>query len=241
MKTDISASIKATISTEEPILLFFDESGFNYKKQAIEEKFIPAVQSVVEAYNDLEFEEWEGSTKRPLLPGELSRLFREPVDFIFDKMTRGEAVAIGGVKVNKAKAIDILERPAGYNNLLSTIERCISSLRHDVDNITVTVPEVSDWFELADDNTVTLIKARLDEISEQYKRYAKEDRAKRMLAFANGVAQAAKEAGIESEIANDANGFGHVLKHLFSLPVYRQFPKLDVDTINRYNSKAYTP
>ena len=239
MNKQATASSEDIISSKEPILLSFNENAYNAKKEAIEGKLLPPVQGVVDNYNRIEFEEWEGSTKRPLLPGELSRLFSEPVELIFDKMTRGETVAILGMKVNKAEAIKILERPAGYDDLLSSIERCIASLRYDVDNITITLSKVADWFELADSNTVTLVKARLDEISEHYKKYAKTDRAKRMLAFANEVAQAAKDCGIEGEIVNNPDGIGKVISLLFLQPFERQFPKVDGDMVARCNEAEF--
>lgn len=54
---------------------------------------------------------------------DLEQLFENPKAYITDKLTAGENMQVGGLKLNKEKLFDLIEKPAGTNELIQSIEK----------------------------------------------------------------------------------------------------------------------
>lgn len=53
---------------------------------------------------------------------DLEVLFSNPKAYITDKLTDGKDFRLGGLNINKEKAFDLIEKPAGTNELIEKIE-----------------------------------------------------------------------------------------------------------------------
>lgn len=72
-----------------------------------------AVQSIVTQYDALGL--------AALTPSEFPRLFNDTEGLIFDKITGGD-LEMGGITISRNEAIKMVQKPAGYEALLSAIE-----------------------------------------------------------------------------------------------------------------------
>lgn len=54
---------------------------------------------------------------------DLKPLFDNPKAFITDKLTAGESMNVGGLQLNKEKIFDLIEKPAGTNELIQDITK----------------------------------------------------------------------------------------------------------------------
>jgi hypothetical protein len=54
---------------------------------------------------------------------DLKPLFDNPKAFITDKLTAGESMNVGGLQLNKEKLFDLIEKPAGTNELIQEITK----------------------------------------------------------------------------------------------------------------------
>jgi hypothetical protein len=50
-------------------------------------------------------------------------MFENPKEYIVDKLTAGENMQVGGLKLNKEKLFDLIEKPAGTNEIIQSIEK----------------------------------------------------------------------------------------------------------------------
>lgn len=181
------------------ILMHTDNSKFNdeIKRLSIH---LPELTEILGAYNSIGV----GKINGP----QFQSLVREPASFIFDKMTNGEDVVIGGLKINKAKALDILEKPAGYERMVALIQnyKAKPNWEHHLDNVDL------------DGSEVTLKQCLIDCETEACKIYATTDKEKRVFEFAEGlIALAEAKFGdtkpdlaqlVNSIITTQANPFG---------------------------------
>ena len=97
----------------KPVLMHTDTARFNetIKRNSI---YLGELTEILQAFNVMNIGTLTGA--------EFQSLVTNPPGVVFDKMTKGQDVVIGGLKINKAKALDILERPKGYNTMLDLIE-----------------------------------------------------------------------------------------------------------------------
>lgn len=54
---------------------------------------------------------------------DLNLMFDNPKAYITDKLTAGENMQVGNLKLNKEKLFDLIEKPAGTNTLIQSIEK----------------------------------------------------------------------------------------------------------------------
>lgn len=54
---------------------------------------------------------------------DLKPIFDNPKAFITDKLTAGESMNVGGLQLNKEKLFDLIEKPAGTNELIQDITK----------------------------------------------------------------------------------------------------------------------
>lgn len=161
---------------------------------AMYQQYKAAAQTVLDAYNSMELD--------ALTAQELPLLFTDTKSLIFDKVTGGE-VSISGVKLDKSKAIEIIAKPTGYDELLASIdqfgEKCIVGFTDPYGNASLrTRKEQVAQFVTIDGNGVLVYTAYTqNQISKAGKYYAKSDRAKAEYEFAQAVANKFFELGLD--------------------------------------------
>lgn len=57
---------------------------------------------------------------------DLELMFENPKAYITDKITAGESMNVGGLQLNKEKLFDLIEKPAGTNELIQDITKDLS-------------------------------------------------------------------------------------------------------------------
>lgn len=96
-----------------PVLIQTDTTNNSYNSQAWQNART-AARGVVTAYNALGLD--------PLTPTEFPQLFNDTENLIFDKITGG-SLDIGGIPVIKSEALKIVQKPAGYDSFVATLEQ----------------------------------------------------------------------------------------------------------------------
>jgi hypothetical protein len=76
-----------------------------------------------------------------------------------------------------------------------------------------------------------------DEIKEYYKKYAKTDRAKKLLELANVIIKECKDPVLTEAIKWNPNGIGNILNHIVSSKYGNGELTLNVEGIMWYNQK----
>lgn len=211
------------------VLIYFDESGYIRDKDTYN-RIGSILQGIISNYNALGF----GN----LVDSELVQLFNNPIEFIFDKMTGGEQVSIAGVEVHKEKAIDILKKPIGYEALIAQLNEF--KLKGVGVELSITPRRVTGstiaGIYTIDLNGDIVLKASFDaQLKEQYKKYAKTERAKKMLEFAQSIIDKADELEITDLLKRNPNGPWHTIKHIVNGGDGKDIA-LNVDGIMIYNN-----
>ncbi len=124
----------------------------------------------------------------PLTVDEYSRLFKEKDELLFDKMTNGEEVSIAGLKVHKHKAIEILQKPQGYQEFMTCYEstlQLLASGNHLGNRLNAST--VIDQFELNEDGKVVIKQSFIEQLEKRVKKFATSEKAKKMYLLADGI------------------------------------------------------
>lgn len=103
--------------------IYFDQQGYNgFKRDFINPTNL--LQKVVDSFNSLKI----GS----LNTKEFQLLFTDTVeDVLFDKITSGQDLVLNGIKLDKKKALDIIQKPNGYEGFFETLKSVKKGLGHD--------------------------------------------------------------------------------------------------------------
>lgn len=97
----------------KPVLMFTDQDRLDMTIRT-SDIYLSKFNDVFKAYQTLQLGQIDYN--------EFRQLVSDPECFIFDKMTGGEKMEINGLKISKHKAIDLLEKPEGYSNLIDSIK-----------------------------------------------------------------------------------------------------------------------
>lgn len=182
------------------VLIQFDEAHYNLAVDNYE-TVVEDIQEVVTAYNLLNF--------APLTTQELHKLFTGFEDLMFDKMTEGQPVSIGAFKLNRKKALEILDKPNGYETLAHKVAEVKQRFneRHLVDsNRPFAVHMISFVYEIAGDGKLSIKPNFLQALHNRYKILAKSDAAKQVFAFVQAVKKAYEDHEINK--CGDIRGNG---------------------------------
>lgn len=157
------------------ILLGYDKQQFstNIERKG---KYLKEYNQILGVYNALSLAAITGA--------EFKTLVLNPAFLVFDKITGGQDVEIAGLKVNKEKAMEILEKPAGYQNLLDVIDtykKNRNDFTHYLNGVDIVGGEI------------VLSQSVLDSEVENSKIWAKSQGAKTAYAFAQAVIKLSEE------------------------------------------------
>lgn len=210
-------------------LLYFDEAGYEAARDRIEKIGATSIQNIVDQYQTLGIAD--------LQPEELSKLFKTPDDLVFDKITGGQLV-IGGAVLNKSKAMEIIEKPQGYDAFIALIKTTMQDLKDNLlppGNYPVNEYNVDTYFEL-DNNLEVSVKSELDtKLQKSFKRYAKSVQAKKMLELAQAIIAKYDELGIKDIIASNSNSIGSIINEVVNRSTYGNTVSLNYQGVLKYN------
>lgn len=125
--------------------------------------------TILSAYNSMEL---PGLTKDDFIS-----LVNDPSSFMLKKITGGVDLTLGGLKVHQSKAFDILEKPNGYDALVSIIDAGKKNTDFQRNLFAIDLIE----------NEIVLAQSVIDNETESAKVYATSDEGIRIAEFIRGV------------------------------------------------------
>jgi hypothetical protein len=163
------------------------------------------VQKVVDLYK---------KTGLPALTNdELHRLFNDTENLVHDKLTgnkemhlqAGNDTSADRLPINRSKAMELLTKPTGYNELLAGVTACnkICAAGFSANNawqVRFNSPDINKMFVIDDSGTLQYSDAVQKDIDGSGKVYATTERGQAIYAFLQKVGDAFKEFGIAQHI-----------------------------------------
>lgn len=165
------------------VLMFTDQDRLEGKIGSCE-IYLSLFNDVLKGYLKLNF--------GPIDFLEFRELVADPECFIFDKMTGGEKIEIAGLKISKHKAIDLLEKPEGYEELIKSIE-----ILKGANGFTFQQLNIHDLVK----NEIVLSKDYIDNAKESANVYATNEKELALFEFLNRVMKDAVETFGEGSIS----------------------------------------
>lgn len=159
----------------ELVLMFTDKRKFD-EMIASQSIHLGALNAVLAAYEEMKLPELTGA--------EFISLVQQPGTVVFDKMTNGGAVEIMGMQVDKQKAMELILKPSGYDEMMELITVYKKAANWDFHLHKVDVVN----------GEVVLHQSVIDKETEDSKVYAKTEKEKQLFQFAQAVIGAANEA-----------------------------------------------
>ena len=105
----------------EPILMDTDNAKYN-EQIRLHSIYLGEYNAILAAYTALGIGD--------LTRDEFKKLVIDPAGLVFDKLTAGQPVVIGSLTLNRSKALEIMEKPAGYEELHGLIQQCKQTKRN---------------------------------------------------------------------------------------------------------------
>jgi len=210
-------------------LIFFDKNKYEQEK-LIFEQFIPEIQNAVNAYKSLALEDLKSE--------ELAMLFFKTEELIFDKMVQQNTLSINGMEVHKHEAIKLIKKPQGYENLLSIIKNTAARIENAIQHTSIDnrlLSSINRTYELNSKGEVVLKASKYEELKEKNKKYAKSEKAKRLMKLANVIINECKDPYLDQLIKGHPNGIGHLLGSILKSKYGQSGVTLNVEEIVRLN------
>lgn len=153
------------------VLMFYDENGYN-EQLAKCEVILAKVQEYVDGYNSL-------GLVAVLETADLPSFFSSPIPFLTTRITEGKDLSLDGLSLDPLKVFELIEKPAGYDSLVSNITGFNQWHMAERVNHERGLP-VLNWsdFEMSDSETVVIKAAILTALQNSHKIFATTDRQK---------------------------------------------------------------
>jgi hypothetical protein len=205
------------------------------------EKTGEVLQEIVTTYNFLGL--------LPLNSEDFFNLISNPAELVFDKMSNGEDISIGGLKVDKQKAIEIILKPKGYNELLAKIEEIFKRISESeywisYKNIPVTKQNVQKFYVI-NNGSISINSTCNLEIKELCKLYAKSDASKQAYSLATSLISVFNEHDTKNLIRDlGKRSIGEFINELFGIDSSHNANskatfEINPDNIDSYNRNNY--
>lgn len=97
----------------EPFLIQFDKSIFESSVAAKNEEK-ERIEKAINAFAEAGFGTFQNE--------DLTRLFFSTEKYLFEKFMEGRPLEVAGMKLNKQKMFDLLDKPASYYNIISLVD-----------------------------------------------------------------------------------------------------------------------
>jgi len=212
------------------VLIEYSENTYLKAKSLLQDIAETSVQEIVNDYLELNI----GS----LGAASFKKLFTGPAEMIFDKMTGGK-MEMNGFNLSKQKAIELIEKPKGYDILINKISSTMTGLKSKTIqpiNLIVTPENIDTIFTVNESDEVVIVDSILQRIESRCKKYATSETAKKMHLLGQSIIDKCRELGIERIIMNDGDGMGGFIKNLI-ISEFNKPLELNIPGIMNYNSK----
>lgn len=180
------------------------------------------VQEAVDSYNKLGYKSLTGD--------EFTLLFVHPAGLLYDKITGGKEIELGGLPVKKEKIFDIVNKPVGYDEMVKEVNdvtgRCYRGFSVNGEHETVaafTARDIAKYFQLIDGKTVAYTdkhEAFLADVGNVYATYEQPQAVYKFLQavvaafYANGLDEHYKD---KAQAPNGTTVYGKSIPKLCSL------------------------
>jgi hypothetical protein len=215
-------------------LIYYNENGYQAAIAIMQEK-AALIQQIVDAYDDLELQ--------ALTNEEFGTLVRNPNSLVYDKMTAGAPIEIGGLPVTREKGMELLEKPEGYHTLINKIQEVFATFgdTHVMPlNYPVNKGNFDTFFELGDGSEVRIVGTIEQKIMESFKKYATSDAAIKLLGFAETLRDLINDSDILRAIGT-TNELGKRIGELLNIPQSNLTDPVSVrpEGITHYNNSLF--
>lgn len=195
----------------EPILVHTD-AGYIDRLFTCWNTAKSAVQDVVTIYNGLGYGD--------LINAELGSLFVNTEELIFDKITGG-SLSVSGTVIDKKKAIEIVQKPVGYNSLINAIKlveakaalkdgrRCSSvfSMGSDIDVSFTISSDIGNLFSIDEEGVVQFSERHQTRLDEMGKKWVTTDKGIAIYNFIQDIFAAYEERELDQHFGSSSNPF----------------------------------
>lgn len=208
------------------ILITYDESAYKNGIAAVQNS-CSIVQEAVDSFKALNVGK--------LNADELLELFVNPANLVYKKITGG-TVKIGELQLQSAKAMELLEKPKGYDSFIAKIDECTTSLKQvrTAGNYPLAGERIREWFTLAANGKIVFNEERGEAEKSRYKHYAKSEAAKAMYNFAKAIIKKYEECNIKK--VKGGQSLGALINSLVNEEsMYRKSLALNEREIMKYN------
>lgn len=153
----------------EKLLMSFDKAGYESEISGLE-NLGNQFENIISQFNSIGI----GS----LSPGEHNLLFINPENLMFNKVMEGKTNDINGLKVNKEKLFELLEKPEGYYPFIDKIKKIIASLvalsesKYSKAFKGKSIPGILGLFSFDNYNEISIKSETLDQVKVLYEIYA---------------------------------------------------------------------
>lgn len=166
-------------------LIYFNQSDYQTARRNWD-VMAGYVQTAIDFYNTMGLPALSSNS-------ELYALFADPTSFIWDKMTGGQNVVLGGLTLIKDKAMDIVAKPANYDAFLGVLKQVKENLLQGVGygntRAGVGAASLSGHIELNQQGRA-IVSSNIDtRLNNMHSHFAKTANAKKVLAFVKAVQQ----------------------------------------------------
>lgn len=210
------------------VLIYTDTSSYELLRRDLD-TIAAKAQQIVDLYNIMELE--------PLVTADLPLLVTNPAQIVFNKVTGGAPVTIGGLIIDPVKAMEILQKPVGYTDFIAAAQGLPTWFKEAVfaSGASYHVNQFFKSCEIDESGNVQVTAAADAKLVEQSKKYATSDRAVKSVALGNAVLAALEAQGLLETLKNNPNGIAGFFDEILEISRPGRNVQLNVKGILRLN------
>lgn len=207
------------------VLVHYNENQYFVQLEAVEDLGTQVLDPIVKRFNAMKIGDLESA--------ELPKLFTALNDLLLDKVTAGKKLMIGDLQVDRSKAIDMIQKPSGFEELAATIELAKNTITESGTGVQPNHSILS-VFELVEGGVIVK-KSYSEKLRKENMHYAQTDAAKAALSFAEAVIKAAKEHDI-LEACVPSRELGDAVRRLIKYNSETKTLHINTQNVLWYNS-----
>ena len=208
-------------------LLSFDEQNY-LEQKGVYENISLNIQECISSFNALEI----GN----IYPKDFLKLLTDPVGLAYDKITNGEEISIAGLKINKQKAMDIIEKPIGYDAFLNSVRLAVDSFKNHgyTDIQPINLNNILSIYEIDESGNVQVTEKMDENLKERNKKYATSDNSKKLFEIVKRFLEDVEKNEVTNIFLSNPNGPGRVLNEFIEITRDKKL-SINISGVMRYN------
>lgn len=201
----------------QPVLIHIDSE----KQQTI----INRLEALLPFYNNA-LKEYSKLNIDALSPDELPRLFNDTDILIFDKQLADKPMSLGGLSLNKEKAMELVEKPEGFIHLKTAVAVVYERTKEFNESSDYRIGSLAlDKLQLNSKGEFEISFATLTDVKERCSYYASSERSQKLLSLVNAILKETEDPVLQKMILIDGDGLLGLIKKSF--PDYNSSHKLE--------------